>query len=720
MLICILIYYCRFPFIAANGASFVYYGCIPVDSESQEAKVLIPYVRGVLDAMGVKHGASHTEVMLTADGPCLVEVNCRANGGDGIWRPLVRALTGGYTQVEACADAYLDEERFAQYPDKHPSPFKAAGCEIELVSYQRGIVKSTPGYTMISNLPSFVHMEASFKPGSKVEYTIDLDTCVGTVCLMHPDENVVAKDIEFIRYMEDINGLFQFEPVVENLKRPRGEAIVQESVSTAKKAHHRVFSAAGQTGLLRHTSMNRAQLQNVLNEGFKDTQSNDSVIVVDPYSTGSCIVHEMMKRGINVIALWTKGFPHAMKMHVPISCGKLLYGSEIEEGKTLDETIKIVQEKTQGLNLLACIAGDDLGVDLVDALTEKLDLRSNGTVIRKSDKKLQQELVKKAGLRSIRQAGGSDFSDVALFLKSELFPIVLKPAKTAGSDGVKLCHTFEDAKSHFEVLKSSQVMDVPSIIAQEFLHGKEYIIDHVSRDGVHKTMMIWSMDKRPANGASHVYFGATPEPCDSPDAEILIPYVRAVLNAVGVNEGPSHAEVIMTASGPCLIKVSCTAHGGDGNWMTMCRALTGGYSQVDCTVDAYLDEERFNAIPDVPPSPYKASGAELLLVSYTRGVVQATPGFDIIQQLPSFVYLETGVQEGSEVDYTIDLFTNVGSVFLVHYDRETLERDIARVRELEETDTMFEFDLETGILKSDAGVLLEPELVISAHRQVVF
>ena len=137
---------------------------------------------------------------MTADGPCLVEMNCRANGGDGIWRPLVRALTGGYTQVEATADAFLDKERFMQYPDKPPSPFKAAGCEIELVSYQRGTVKSTPGYTMISQMPSFVHLESIIKQGSKVEYTIDLDTCVGTICLMHPDENVVSRDIDFIRY----------------------------------------------------------------------------------------------------------------------------------------------------------------------------------------------------------------------------------------------------------------------------------------------------------------------------------------------------------------------------------------------------------------------------------------------------------------------------------------------------------------------------------------
>lgn len=218
----------------ANGASFCYFGCIPIDSESPEANVLIPYCRNVLDAIGVKHGASHAEIIITNDGPCLVEVNCRANGGDGIWRPLCRALTGGYTQVEACADAYLDEAAFEKYPDKPPSPFKSAGQEIELVSYSSGIVKATPGYDMIVQLPSFVHLESSIKKGSKVEKTIDLDTCVGTVCLMHPDASVVERDVQFIRYMEEINGIFVFdEPVMEEehlIIRSHGEDILQSSV----------------------------------------------------------------------------------------------------------------------------------------------------------------------------------------------------------------------------------------------------------------------------------------------------------------------------------------------------------------------------------------------------------------------------------------------------------------------------------------------------------
>ena len=41
-----------------NGSQFVYFGMLPVDPESEEANILIPYARGVLDALGMAHGIS--------------------------------------------------------------------------------------------------------------------------------------------------------------------------------------------------------------------------------------------------------------------------------------------------------------------------------------------------------------------------------------------------------------------------------------------------------------------------------------------------------------------------------------------------------------------------------------------------------------------------------------------------------------------------------------
>merc|ERR1711879_752187 len=160
------------------------------------------------------------------------------------------------------------------------------------------------------------------------------------------------------------------------------------------------------------------------------------------------------------------------------------------------------------------------------------------------------------------------------------------------------------------------------VLCQEFLKGKEYVIDHVSRDGVHKTTMVWVYDKRKANGGDFVYYGMIPVAIDSKEAQEMIPYVRGVLDALGIKNGPTHGEVMMTQRGPCLV-------------------------EVNCSIDAYMDDAAFAKIPDMPPSPYKAVGQEVDLVSFAEGIVKSTPGYDRIRSMDSFVSLETGIEPGT-------------------------------------------------------------------------
>jgi biotin carboxylase len=203
--------------------------------------------------------------------------------------------------------------------------------------------------------------------------------------------------------------------------------------------------------------------------------------------------------------------------------------AQLEEAESLDETAKLVRDTSAKNDIVACLADGEAGVDLADALSEHMGWLTNRTAIpNRRDKKLQQELIKKNGLRSVRQAGGSNWEDVEQFLKTEEYPLVLKPIELAGSDGVKLCYNFDEAKEHFEILMKSQMVNggaCPAVLCQEFLRGKEFFVDHVSRDGVHKTTMVWVYDKRAANGSAFVYFGCIPVDPLSEEGKILVPYV---------------------------------------------------------------------------------------------------------------------------------------------------------------------------------------------------
>ncbi|KAL7537991.1 hypothetical protein ACHAWF_005961 [Thalassiosira exigua] len=321
-----------------------------------------------------------------------------------------------------------------------------------------------------------------------------------------------------------------------------------------------------------------------------------------------------------------------MKLHVPLSCGAVDYHATMAEGDDLGETTRRLYQAAGKLRIVACVCGGEAGVNASDRLSERLMVRTNGTrgaFANRRDKKVQQELVGAAGMRAVRQAAGKTFSDVEAFLRSERYPVVLKPTDSAGTDGVKLCHNFDEAREHFEFLFEVEAVNGgynTEVLCQEFLRGKEYVVDSVSRDGEHKTMAIWVYDKRPANGAAFVYFGMIPVDTASLEAKLLLNYTNRVLDALGMKNGASHAEVILTPTGPCLVEMNCRAQGGDGNWRPLAQALTGGYSQVEACVDAYLDKKAFHSLPKVPPSPAKAFSQEVILVSYAEGDVIGTPG----------------------------------------------------------------------------------------------
>lgn len=424
------------------------------------------------------------------------------------------------------------------------------------------------------------------------------------------------------------------------------------------------------------------------------SEQSQVIVVVDPMSTGATVAAEAASRGYAVIAVWDKEISEDAKLHVPKCVHSFEYHAEVQEKATLQETAAAVRAASSGFELLACIVGAEVGVALADALSLELGLRSNGICAARRDKKVQQELVRDAGLRSVRQAGGKTWSDVKAFVESESMPVVVKPTESAGSDGVKLCSSVKEAEEHFHLLMNSQRQfgsQDASVLCQEFLKGKEYVVDHVSRDGEHKTVQIWVYDKRPANGSAFVYYGMLPVPAESEIGRQLIPYVRGVLDALGIRNGPSHGEVMMTATGPCLVEMNCRAHGGDGSWAPLAKALTGGYCQVDASLDAFTDADAFKSLPEQPPSPFLASGQVVMLVSHVEGEISGVPGFERIRQMESFVSMESLCKVGCVVVPTVDLFSSPGSVILMHHDPEVVQRDIAEIRQMEECCTTFDF-----------------------------
>lgn len=149
---------------------------------------LVRYVERVLDALGIRFGSAHTEVMLTADGPRLIETNARLAGG-GI--PGAAWLATGETGV----DRLIDQLRGA--PDvRLDFTLHRSVLTMLFMAPQSGIVSNVEAYYRIRELRTCRHLRVKVGNGDFVPATSDLmsTTRLGWAVLADRDHQRVRAD----------------------------------------------------------------------------------------------------------------------------------------------------------------------------------------------------------------------------------------------------------------------------------------------------------------------------------------------------------------------------------------------------------------------------------------------------------------------------------------------------------------------------------------------
>jgi len=256
---------------------------------------------------------------------------------------------------------------------------------------------------------------------------------------------------------------------------------------------------------------------------------------------------------------------------------------------------------------------------------------------------------------------------------------VVKPVEGAGSEGVSICNSPDEARAAFRALEgAANILGgvTREVLLQEYLRGDEYVVDTVTSNGVHKVVAIWKYDKRVANNSPVVYFGMRLlQLDDEPELAEMVRYVEGCLNAIGIRWGAMHTEVKLEARGPVLVEVNCRLHGGEGIWLPISQACVG-YTQVTAMCDAYLDPAAFRALP---PSPVqlRAHGAWVTLRSSATGTVSAVNDARLAQlrALPSFIDAYVPLAVGDHIVTTVDACSVHGCINLAHADAEQLARD---------------------------------------------
>jgi len=203
---CVVTDIIKYKLSDANGVPFYDYDEILSPRDGPVLTEMEEYTKKAVLALGIKWGPAHPEIMLTKDGPVVIEIGARLAGA-GLPRLEKEAL--GQGQVEFTVAAYIDRNEFNKLSKKSVKIINHCFL-VYLNSHKEGILKSVNKFSKIEKLLSFSRMLIEVSAGDRIRKTIDMDTIIGLVYLVHKRRSQVIKDYGYIRKLEQ-EGLYDVE-----------------------------------------------------------------------------------------------------------------------------------------------------------------------------------------------------------------------------------------------------------------------------------------------------------------------------------------------------------------------------------------------------------------------------------------------------------------------------------------------------------------------------
>ncbi|WP_052863990.1 ATP-grasp domain-containing protein [Streptomyces niger] len=181
------------------GGNIIYDYNEPLAPDDPDAKALESYTHQVLDALEVRNWASHTEIMMTARGPVLVECAARFGGGQ-VPDIIDRCL--GTNQVDLIALAVADPEAFHRLPTTAYKLLRRVRYVHLVNADEHGVAPSDEAMAAIRALPSYAHAVTMHPAGTPLPRTVDVATQPGYVILISEDPEQLRADYRKIRELE--------------------------------------------------------------------------------------------------------------------------------------------------------------------------------------------------------------------------------------------------------------------------------------------------------------------------------------------------------------------------------------------------------------------------------------------------------------------------------------------------------------------------------------
>jgi biotin carboxylase len=217
------------------------------------------------------------------------------------------------------------------------------------------------------------------------------------------------------------------------------------------------------------------------------------------------------------------------------------------------------------------------------------------------------------GMSDVRYRVVAELKEAADFL-THTWAMVMKPLHGTASRGIHIVRSGVELEAAWERLRSEGYLPA---LAEELLEGREISVEAFSAEGEH---VIVGTTQKTLNAALVEVGHTTPAGITPEEASAAAELTTRFLTAVGLTEGPSHTELMLTADGPRIIESHNRIGGGrlrDLVW----RAYGLDLARLAVSVPLGLE-------PAPATAPVPTGGAAIRFFQPPPGVVTEVVGVD--------------------------------------------------------------------------------------------
>lgn len=243
---------------------------------------------------------------------------------------------------------------------------------------------------------------------------------------------------------------------------------------------------------------------------------------------------------------------------------------------------------------------------------------------------------------------------------------IVKPADSSGSRGVFKVQDINDQKTIRKAYEYCRPYSkVGDVVVEEYMSGDEISVETLSIDG--ECHVIQITDKLTTGSPHYVEMGhSQPTRLGKNIAKRIKEVAIAANKALGIKNGPSHTEIIVTSEGPKIVELGARL-GGDCI-TTHLVPLSTGVNMVECCIKIALGEE-----PDIEPKWNKGSA-----IRYFRqhaGIIKRIDGIEEANRIPGVYQISIIHGVGEEVT---EIDSSAARMGFVIAQKDTPEEAIAQ------------------------------------------